>query len=138
MKIQQKISLIAILLITFLWSCSSDDPNAKEIAFEKLEGDWSLDESGIIELDGTDISLNYSDFSLSFADGTYETINGGDLFNASGTWEWIGDDGTTLLLDTGEGVSILTLTESVFRFSFFHQGSTRTGLRGSYIVQVGK
>ncbi|MFY0593894.1 hypothetical protein [Roseivirga sp.] len=133
-----KYQLVLLLLFFIGTSCGSVSPSENEIAFALLEGNWSLGSNGVIELDGSDVSLNFSDFSLSFADGTYETTNGGNLFNANGTWDWSGEDGRTIILDTGEEVTINILNESTFRFSFFHEGNIRSGIRGNYIIQVGK
>ncbi|MFY0594669.1 hypothetical protein, partial [Roseivirga sp.] len=93
---------------------------------------------GSILLDNEDISLNYPGFTLSFADGTYQTTNGADLFNATGTWDWTDDAGTVLTLDTGEEITINTLNLTEFSFSFFHAGSRRAGIRGNYTINVFK
>ncbi|MFY0594231.1 hypothetical protein, partial [Roseivirga sp.] len=93
---------------------------------------------GSILLDNEDISLNYPGFTLSFADGTYQTTNGADLFNATGTWDWSSSDtnGTIILLDTDEEVTITRLTLNELQFSFFHNGNTRAGISGNYVVTV--
>lgn len=142
MKIRQHSRLLILLItINLLSACGGDGstgPSLQEIAFEKLSGSWSLATSGGILLDGQDVSLNYPGFSLSFADGTYQTINGGDLFNASGTWAWSNESAQQLTMDTGEDVTIQNLSENQFRFTFFHQGSTAAGIRGNYTVNVEK
>lgn len=136
-------TLFIFLLFVSLASCRPDDPNGpsiQDLTFEKLEGNWTFGTSGSVTLDGQDITLNYPGFALSFADGTYSTTNAGDLFRASGTWQWTGELATSVLLDTGEEVSIIDLTETAFKFSFTHAGTggTAAGTAGNYVVTLAK
>ena len=133
------LALAGCLLLT----CADDEPaepTARELAFEKLAGDWTYGTSGSITLDGQDVSLNYPGFSLSFADGTYQTRNAGDLLSASGTWEWANEEAGSLLLDSGEEVTIMELTETLFRFSFTSTGTggEAAGTAGNYVITVEK
>ena len=131
-----------VLLVMIIIGCSSDDPNGptnKELAFEKLAGNWTYGTSGQITLDGQDVSLNYPGFTLSFTDGTYTTINGGDLFRATGTWAWANEAAGSINLDTGEEVTILELSVTNFKFSFTHTGGgVVAGTSGSYTVSLEK
>lgn len=143
-KITRTNILILLMLIGCLWlSCAADDPSVpsqQQLTFEKLVGSWTLGASGSVLLDGLDISLNYPGFSLSFADGTYQTTNAGDLLSASGTWEWVDQEAQHILLGSGETVTIEELTEVLFRFSFTHSGTggTAAGLDGNYVITVNK
>ncbi|WP_422354153.1 hypothetical protein [Roseivirga pacifica] len=142
--------LVALFLMGFLTSCKDDDgpltPSARELAFEKLSGDWDLGNgAGRIEVDGTDVSANYPGFTLSFTDGGYTTTNGADLFNASGTWQWTDEDAKMLSLDDGKEVTITLLNENRFTFTFTHAGgssangiNTSNGIEGSYTISVVK
>lgn len=132
------------ILLACLWmSCGDDEPSGpteQELAFEMLAGDWTFGTNGSILLDGQDVSLNYPGFSLSFADGTYQTQNAGDLLSASGTWRWANEEAGSLLLDSGEEVTIIELTETLFRFSFTSTGTggEAAGTAGNYVVTVEK
>lgn len=140
-NIKQTRLIILCLAINLLSACGGDGatgPSLQEIAFEKLAGTWSMATSNGVLLDGQEVSLNYPGFSLSFTDGTYQTTNAGDLLSATGTWSWSNESAQELTLDTGEDVTIQTLTENQFRFTFFHQGSTAAGIRGNYTVNVEK
>ncbi len=135
--------LYTLLLFVSLASCRPDDPNGpsiQDLTFEKLAGNWALGSSSTIMLDGQDITLNYPGFALSFADGTYNTTNAGDLFKASGTWQWSGEMATSVILDTGEEVTIIDLSETDFQFSFTHTGTggTAAGTAGNYVVTLEK
>lgn len=130
--------ILAVAMVAL--SCKSDDPdvpNAKELAFEKLSGQWGLGQTGSIKVDGSNVSPNYPGFALSFTDGGYTTTNAGDLFNASGTWEWTDEDAQTLTLDDGKLIMINSLTTTEFIFSFTKsEGSVRAGIEGNYVVTV--
>lgn len=140
------LGLIALVLFAlgFLTGCDPDDPidpsSAQQIAFEKLAGEWTLQNGeGSIQLGGADISANYPGFSLSYDDGTYNTTNAGTLFSASGTWEWLDEEANVILLDDGKEISLIELSESVFTFSFIYSsGGARAGLPGDYLISLHK
>lgn len=138
MKIYKALIVIAsLMLMVACGGGNSEDPSLKELTFEKLAGEWSLPDSDGIVIDGVDRTLNYRGFSLSFTDGGYNTTNAGDLFKASGTWEWTDDSATQIILDDGKTVTINSLTTSLFVFSFTRlDGPVRAGLSGSYIITV--
>lgn len=135
-------TLMAALAILSI-SCTPDDgpatPKATEIAFEKLAGQWTLGQFGSIKLDGADVSANYAGFALSFTNGGYTTTNAGELFNASGTWDWADEAGRVVTLDDGKTVNIQQLTPNKFVFSFTKSdGPVRAGLAGNYVITVEK
>ena len=135
--------LLALTISLISTSCNPDDgpadPRATEIAFEKLAGQWTLGQFGSIKVDGADVSANYPDFGLSFTDGAYTTTNAGELFNASGTWDWSDESGRTVDLDDGKIINIQQLTPIKFVFSFTKSdGPVRAGVAGNYIITVEK
>ncbi|MGW8122655.1 hypothetical protein ACV07N_08330 [Roseivirga echinicomitans] len=133
---------VLIMFVGLIMGCKPDDPTgptAKDLAFQKLAGNWDYGTSGRITLDGEDVSLNYPGFSLSFTDGTYTTTNGGDLFRATGTWTWANEAAGCINLDTGEQVMIIDLTTTHFKFSFTHSGGgVAAGTSGNYTVSLEK
>ena len=136
-------SVLAIVALIKFSSCSPDDPTSptlQQLAFEKLAGDWILGTVGSIVVDGQDLSLNYPGFSLSFTDGGYATSNAGDLFNATGTWTWTDEEAGEVSLDDGKVLTIATLTENVFKFTFDFAGTggVANGIGGSYEITVVK
>lgn len=134
-----------LLLLVLSVSCSGDgggddEPSPQELTFEKLSGSWALNNGGSITLDGRDVSGNYPGFTLSFTDGGYATTNAGDLFNASGTWNWASETTTNqILLDDGKSIAIQNLSTTQFKFSFAQSdGGVRAGVAGNYTVMVNK
>jgi hypothetical protein len=136
--------LLLVVLTIILSSCGGngggpDGPSDQDLAFEKLSGAWTLSNGGSITLDGSNVNANYTGFTLSFTNGSFTTTNAGDLFPASGTWEWVGE--TTNQIRTGRGkvVTISTLTTSSFQFSFTKNASNgAAGIDGNYVIALNK
>ncbi len=133
--------LLSILVIVFA-SCSGDeDPTAQQLAFEKLSGSWDLSQGGSIVIDGQDATANFTGFAFTFTDGTYTTTNAGDMFRASGTWEWADEEAQQLSVDDGKTITIVTLTETLFVFTFTSDGNPGAanhgeGIAGNYTITV--
>lgn len=146
MKAITKKSLLyaGVVLISFLLlhGCNNDEdqPTEQELAFEKLEGRWSLKSNSSILLDGEDVSLNYPNFSLSFTDGMYTTTNAGDLFRATGTWEWSDEEAGQVIIDDETIVTIEALGLDLFIFTFTvnGQGGVANGVGGAYRITLEK
>lgn len=144
MKIKSIYTYLFMAALTVLsLSCDPDDfpagPSEQDLTFEKLAGQWTLGQFSSIKVDGSDVSANYSGFALSFADGTYTTTNAGDLFRASGTWEWASGSAAVVNLDDGKVININSLTTSKFVFSFNKaDGPVRAGIAGNYVITVEK
>ncbi len=146
MKKQNRYSPIQILLmlvfIVFATACGGDDdPTAQQLAFEKLSGSWDLSQGGSIIIDGQDATANFTGFAFTFTDGTYTTTNAGDMFRASGTWEWTDEEAQQLSVDDGKTITIVTLTETLFVFTFTSDGNPGAanhgeGIAGNYTITV--
>jgi hypothetical protein len=95
--------LIYLLLIGMGISCSSEkeDPipakTAEELAIESLAGTsgttYSIANGGSIRRNNLDESRFYVGLTLSFnvSGKTYSSSNGDDLFERSGTWQFVGN-----------------------------------------------
>lgn len=135
--------VVFIGLLGFCACGGNDDPTAQELAFEKLSGSWSLSNGGSVVIDGQDASLNFSGFSFSFTDGSYNTANAGDLFRATGTWTWADEAAQRISVDDGKSITIVTLTEQQFVFTFASDGTggvanSGEGIAGNYTITVNK
>ncbi len=147
MKKQQIHAPIYILLLSFIIILSTtacggdDDPTAQQLAFEKLSGSWDLSQGGSIVIDGQDASANFTGFAFSFTDGSYSTTNAGDMFRASGTWQWTDEAAQQLSIGDGKTITIVDLTETSFVFSFTSDGNAGAanhgeGIAGNYTITV--
>lgn len=143
-KIQFLFVIMVLVMLPWFSGCSGDDdPSAQELAFEKLSGSWDLSSGGSVMVDGQNASLNFSGFSFSFTDDAYTTINAGDLFRATGTWTWQDQEAQRIALDDGKNITIVSLTENQFVFSFTFSGTggvvnSGDGIAGNYTVTVTK
>ncbi len=109
---------MSIVVIVFASCGGDDDTTALQLAFEKLSGSWDLSQGGSIIIDGQDATANFTGFAFSFTDGSYTTTNAGDMLRASGTWEWTDEEAQQLSIDDGKTITIVTLTETLFVFTF--------------------
>lgn len=136
--------LLIVVIIAILSSCGGKDdepemPSAQDLAFEKLSGAWTLDNGGSINLDGANVSANYAGFALSFTNGSFSTTNAGDLFPATGTWEWVGESTNQIRTGRGKLVTISNLTTSNFQFSFTKSATnSAAGIEGNYAIVLNK
>jgi hypothetical protein len=106
---------------------------AQAHVFEVLSENWGFGPTGSITLYNQEVSLNYSGVALSFTDGTYTTTNGGDLFNATGTWTY--ELVRHITLDNKGEVSILELIPGIFEFSFTQVGGAVVAeTSGNYVI----
>jgi hypothetical protein len=132
-------TLLFVLFIVSALSCGGDDdPTLQDLAFEKLSGSWDLSQGGAMIIDGQDASANFVGFAFSFTDGGYTTTNAGDLFRATGTWEWADEAAQQLNIDDGKVLTIQELTETQFVFSFTTNGvgGAANGIAGNYTITV--
>lgn len=86
---------------------------------------WQMTE---VKIDGI-VSDLYSGLTLSFGSKTYTSTNGGKVWLASGTWEFVGDNGDKILRDDGLEVIVESLTESQLVLSFTWNSTTFDGGR---------
>ncbi|MFY0593663.1 hypothetical protein [Roseivirga sp.] len=134
--------LLSYLLLVFITSCGGDDTpelTPQEIAEQLLETSWSIANGGSITLDQVDVSDRYQGFSLTIGDATYTTLNAGELFPASGTWEWVGTTDNMVTTGSGKEITITNLSETqiVFRFLKNDQNSA-FGIPGNYTITLSR
>ena len=131
------LALILGLSISCKNKNTEEEPSAQELALEELAYTWSVNNGSVIR-DGLDVSANYPGMQVTISAGNYTTINAGDLFAASGTWDWVGESTTRLTLDDGKTVTIGTVNETTLVISFDHTGTggAAFGVSGSYQITL--
>lgn len=134
--------LIGVMSLIIITSCkgSGDDtpaPTDQEIAQAILENTWIVGSTGSISVDNTDVTDRYDGFSLNIGNGTYTTTNAGDLFPASGTWEWVGETDNIFTTGNGKEITITELTETQFSFQFLKtEQNVAAGISGNYSISL--
>ena len=141
--------ILPILFVALLISCKGgNNPDPIPPTFEeKLAGTWSLSS---VKIDGSDVTSDYSGFSITFdANLNYSIANGGLTFTqTSGSW------GTASQTDTGATGYLAGITNQVtlafsnanktLTLSFtvdnntFGLGGRVSGLAGNYVFVLNK
>lgn len=128
----------ALLTLSTCGRGGDDDPGLtdQEIQEQLLVKNWTLEEGSIL-LDGSDVSSVYDGFTMNIQGGTFTTTNAGDLFPASGTWQWAGESDTRILTGRGKEISLVRLDESTLEFIFLKTtGNSRSGVSGNYHITL--
>ena len=136
-------ALFFVLTLSLACSGGEGEPSAQDLAFENLSGSWDISQGGSIIIDGNNATANFVGFALSFDETGYNTLNAGELFSATGTWTWADEEAQQIDLDDGKRVTIESLTESEFVFSFQFSGAggqanLEESISGSYTITVNK
>lgn len=131
------LSLAVLSLAIVFASCGGDDgpsQTPQEIAQELLETTWTMT---AITLDGSDVSDSYTGLTITIGDGTFTTTNAGDLFPATGTWDWIGETNNMIRTGRGKEITLNTLNETSTILSFLKTtGNQAAGISGSYVITM--
>lgn len=136
------IGVLGILMI--ISSCKGGDdspppPTDQEVAEALLISSWNLGSSGSITVDNTVVTDRYDGFSITFEKQTYSTANAGDLFPASGTWQWVGESDNMLITGSGKDITINTLNETTLSIQFIKTDqNAAAGVSGNYSVELSK
>ena len=133
--------LMSFLVAMIITSCGGNDDTPsltpQEIAEALLETSWTLNNGGSITLDAVEVSDRYDGFTLTIGDGTYTTVNAGELFPASGTWQWVGTTDNQVTTGSGKAITITSLTENRFVFSFIKNNqNAAAGIPGNYLITL--
>ena len=129
-----------------LSACGGDDAEPVDEEALALNGDWILPAAGGgIIVDGVNRSLNFVGFKISMdsdtngQDKTYTTANAGDLFSASGTWDWASERKNSMVLSEGKTLSIQAQQPSrLVLFFNYTNGGVRSGISGNYTLTLEK
>ncbi|WP_420385318.1 hypothetical protein [Roseivirga sp.] len=137
--------IFGLLIVLTIASCGGggdDTPTPpeetpQEIAQALLENNWTVASGGSISLDGSDVSNRYDGFSLDIENGTFTTTNAGDLFPATGTWQWVGTTDNQVTTGNGKSITITELSTTRFVFSFLKTDqNVAAGVPGNYVVTL--
>ena len=141
-----KYCVIVLLGLVMLSACGGSDSVPVDEESLALNGDWVLPTSGGgVVVDGIDRSLNFVGFKISLGsdtngqEKTYRTSNAGDLFRASGTWDWVSDSKNSMILSEGKTLAIQIRQPSRLVLTFnYADGGVRSGISGNYTITLEK
>lgn len=113
------------------------EPTANEAMETKLKAkpSWQIAD---VKVDGVTSDL-YPGLTVSFGSKTFTSTNGGKVWPASGTWNFVGEAGNKISRNDGVEISISTLTDSQLVMSFTwstttFNGGRATSLKGSHTM----
>ena len=146
MKRVVKQYVIVLMGLLILSSCGGSDAEPVDEEALGLNGNWALSAvGGGIIVDGVDRSLNFVGFKISFDSDTngqdkiYRTSNAGNLFSASGTWDWGSESKNSMVLSEGKTLSIQAQQPSRLVLTFtYTDGGVRSGISGNYTLTLEK
>lgn len=119
--------IILVFVLLRISGCGQEEkftPNEKteELLMAQV---WELTE---VRIDGV-VSDLYAGLTLTFGSKTYTTTNGGKVWPASGTWEFIGEKGDKILRDDGLQIDIISANASQPVISFTWNSTVYDGGR---------
>ncbi|OEK01276.1 hypothetical protein BFP97_07010 [Roseivirga sp. 4D4] len=138
---KKRILYASIALFCLVLGCKDDDPSPSEQRLIDLTATWNV--SSVIN-DGTNVSDQFTGFSLTVSgDKTYATVNGGNPWPASGTFDLNPDDLDTFIRDDNVEVSIVEITATALSLSFQMSNvrsvrSGTSGITGSFTFNLTK
>jgi hypothetical protein len=124
--------ILALFLPLLLVQCKpSPELSANERTQRLLVNkDWDMT---IVTVDGIARSI-YPGLSLNFQQSVYTSVNGLDVFPASGTWRFSGSDGKLIIRDDGLEITIESIDDGQLILSFYWADSNFVGGRKSELA----
>ena len=105
--------LSGILLLSHCGGSKSNDPapvtEPQRVTSLLKTGTWKIQS---VSVDGADQSALFKNFTLSFTDAGFATVNGSAVWPASGTWKFVSDQATSFTRDDGLVVTIQTVSST--------------------------
>lgn len=108
--------IVGISSVMLISSCDGDDnPSAQEAQLKKLTAKtWKIQS---VKIDGVDHTQLFQSMTLTISKSSFTTTNGGQVWPASGTWEFADEQGTTITRGDNITITIEAASESELRLS---------------------
>ena len=124
-----KLSTILLIMLTMqLIGCQEKKSDPLPSVLDEtrtmlMANHWKIQE---VNVDGVDQTLVYKGITIQFGESSFTTTNGGAVWQSSGTWSFITDDGTSIKRDDGVEIK-LEVTEAKLKLSLFWMKTTFAG-----------
>ena len=106
-------SLSFVILLSHCGGSKSNDPapvtEPQSVTSLMKTGTWKIHS---VSVDGTDQSALFKNFTLSFTDANFSSVNGSAVWPASGTWKFVSDQATSFTRDDGLVVTIQNVSST--------------------------
>ena len=131
------VAMNILLSLCVFTACKSDDEDDlppktdEEVQVEKLSKTWI---PGTVKRDGVDVTGEFSGFALTFTQNkTYTSVKGGEVFPASGAWEFASGNVNRILRDDGIVMEIAVSAKTLnLQFQMSVSNGMTTGTPGDY------
>ncbi len=124
------IFFISLLPILILCGCKKDSPSPEQKRINELTASWIVSS---VENDGTDVTSEFAGFTLTVTgEKTYSTVNGGNPWPASGTFDFVEGNLDLIIRDDDVEVTIDAVSETTLSLSFrkTNIGNQAAGIQG--------
>ena len=135
--------LSGVLLLSDCGSKSDPTPAAatepQRVTGLMKTGTWKVQS---VTVDGTDQSALFKNFTLSFTDAGFASVNGSAVWPSSGTWKFVNDQATSFTRDDGLVVTIQSVSSTQLIISLVWTKTTLgpgriTSVKGTTVFILG-
>ena len=108
--------LSAVMLLSDCGGKSDPAPatEAQRVTGLMKAGTWKIQN---VTVDGVDQTALFKNFTISFGDTNFTTVNGTVVWPPSGTWKFVNDQATSFTRDDGLVVTIQSISSTSFIMS---------------------
>jgi hypothetical protein len=126
-------SLFVIIGLLFLTSCKKEDPEPETARIQKIlaANSWVIQTVTVNEMDQTNL---FTGLTLSFTKTNYSTTNGGVVWPASGTWEFVDETAKTIVRNDGLQITINEVTNTSLKLALTWSTTTLGGGRTASVA----
>lgn len=110
--------LVIIMAALIFLGCKEDSTSIDRERVTVMLTSAEAWDSPEVTVDGVDYSDIYKDFSITFTESAYTTVGGAPVWAASGTWKFLNEEATLLLLDDTREVEINSISDDILELSF--------------------
>ena len=135
---------IAVLLVDGMFNlsgCGGNDPSPQEKMKSLLTaGIWTVQS---VSVNGVDQSSLFKNMTITFADATYTTTNGGLVWPATGSWVFANESATAFTRNDGIDVQLTEVTSSSLKMSLVWSKNTFgpgriSSINGTHVFVMGR
>ena len=111
------VTLVAVLMLSNCGGKSDPAPSTSEtqrVTGLMKTGTWKIIK---VTVDGVDQTVLFKNFTISFGDANFTTVNGTVVWPPSGTWKFVNDQATSFTRDDGLVVTIQSISSTSFIMS---------------------
>ncbi|GAB5522951.1 MAG: hypothetical protein Roseis2KO_08230 [Roseivirga sp.] len=127
------IAYVMLIIGIILSGCKKENPDPQAQRLNELLGTWTVSQ---VENDNTDVTGLYAGFELTINQNkTFQTVNGGNPWPATGTFDFLNADSIDQILrndDTIISLSNITASTLTLQFSSNNTGGRAAGITGVF------